>query len=95
MPDGEPGPVRYEVDDGVATVTLDRPDRMNAFTVEMAHELRAAFDRSDADDAVRAVVVTGAGRAFFYLVSGATTSGEGTLGFDSLGAERLRGAACP
>ena len=80
MPDGEPGPVRYEVDDGVATVTLDRPDRMNAFTVEMAHELRAAFDRSDADDAVRAVVVTGAGRAF---CAGADLGAGGGAAFDA------------
>jgi enoyl-CoA hydratase/carnithine racemase len=48
--------------DRVLTVTLNRPDRLNAFTGEMADELLAAFDRADADD-VRAVVVTGAGRA--------------------------------
>src|ERR1700712_3139709 len=48
----------------VLTVTLDRPDRLNAFTGQMADELIAAFDRADADDEVRAVVVTGAGRAF-------------------------------
>ncbi|GAA4821942.1 enoyl-CoA hydratase-related protein [Actinomycetospora corticicola] len=56
--------IGYEVADGIATVTLDRPDRMNAFTPEMATEIVAAFDRSDADDAVRVVVLTGAGRAF-------------------------------
>ncbi len=50
--------------DRVLTVTLDRPDRLNAFTLRMADELIAAFDRADADDEVRAVVVTGAGRAF-------------------------------
>jgi enoyl-CoA hydratase/carnithine racemase len=56
--------IRYEVADGVLTITLDRPDRLNAFTGTMARELMEAFDRADADDDVRAVVVTGAGRAF-------------------------------
>jgi enoyl-CoA hydratase/carnithine racemase len=56
--------IRYEVADGVLTITLDRPDRLNAFTGVMARELIEAFDRADADDDVRAVVVTGAGRAF-------------------------------
>lgn len=54
----------YSVDDGVATVTLNRPQRMNAFTPRMRDELIAAFDETDADDAVRAVIVTGAGKAF-------------------------------
>lgn len=54
----------YSVDDGVATVTLNRPQRMNAFTPRMRDELIAVFDRTDADDAVRAVIVTGAGKAF-------------------------------
>lgn len=56
--------LEYEVADGVLTITLSRPDRLNAFTEEMRDELIAAFDASDADDAVRAVVVTGAGRGF-------------------------------
>jgi enoyl-CoA hydratase/carnithine racemase len=56
--------IRYEVADGVLTITLDRPDRLNAFTPTMQAELISAFDRADADDEVRAVVVTGAGRAF-------------------------------
>ncbi len=50
--------------DGILTLTLNRPDHMNAFTVEMANELVAAFTRINTDDGVRAVVVTGAGRAF-------------------------------
>ncbi|AUW58972.1 enoyl-CoA hydratase [Sphingobium sp. SCG-1] len=55
----------YTVDDAIATITLNRPDRMNALTAQMANELVAAFDATDADDAVRAVIVTGAGdRAF-------------------------------
>jgi enoyl-CoA hydratase/carnithine racemase len=56
--------IRYEVADGVLTITLDRPDRLNAFTRTMMSELIAAFDQADADDDVRAVIVTGAGRGF-------------------------------
>ena len=59
-----PTEIRYESTAGVATVTLDRPDRLNAFTPTMAGELVEAFDRSDADDDVRVVVLTGAGRGF-------------------------------
>lgn len=54
----------YAVRDGILTLTLSRPEQLNAFTVEMAHELIHAFERASADDAVRAVVVTGKGRAF-------------------------------
>jgi enoyl-CoA hydratase/carnithine racemase len=56
--------IAYEVADGVATITLDRPDRLNAFTVRMQRELCAAVDEVDADPAVKAVVVTGRGRGF-------------------------------
>jgi enoyl-CoA hydratase/carnithine racemase len=56
--------INYEVGDQILTITLDRPDRMNAFTPTMLEELLRAFDMADADDDVRAVVVTGAGRAF-------------------------------
>ena len=56
--------VDYTVADGVLTLTLDRPDQLNAFTVTMADELEHAFDRAGSDDDVRAVVVTGRGRAF-------------------------------
>jgi enoyl-CoA hydratase/carnithine racemase len=55
---------RTEVTDNVLTITLDRPDRLNAYTETMQRELLEAFDRADADDDVRAVIVTGAGRAF-------------------------------
>ena len=54
----------WTVDDGILTLTLNRPEQMNAFTVEMADELEAAFRRASDDDAVRAIVVTGAGKAF-------------------------------
>jgi len=56
--------IRYEVKNAVAEVTLNRPDRLNAWTKTMMEELIAAADMADADDAVRAVIVTGAGRAF-------------------------------
>ena len=54
----------WEVDAGILTLTLNRPDQMNSFTVEMANELIAAFGAASEDDSVRAIVVTGAGRAF-------------------------------
>lgn len=54
----------YQVTDGILTLTLNRPDQLNAFTVEMANELVAAFQRAGKDEAVKAIVVTGAGRAF-------------------------------
>jgi enoyl-CoA hydratase/carnithine racemase len=56
--------IRYEIAEQVLTITLDRPDRLNAFTPTMQRELIEAFDRADADDEVRAVIVTGAGRGF-------------------------------
>ncbi len=57
-------PLRFELDAGVATLTLDRPDKLNAFSGAMGEALAAAYRRCDEDDAVRAVVLTGAGRAF-------------------------------
>jgi enoyl-CoA hydratase/carnithine racemase len=59
-----PAPVLYSVRDGVATITLNRPDKLNALTGEMIEGLFTAFDQTDNDDDVRAVIVTGAGRAF-------------------------------
>jgi enoyl-CoA hydratase/carnithine racemase len=56
--------IRYEHDDGVLLLTLNRPEKMNAFTVEMCNELIDACTRANADDAVRAIVVTGEGKAF-------------------------------
>jgi enoyl-CoA hydratase/carnithine racemase len=56
--------ILYEVDDAILTITLNRPDKLNAFTTRMLQELIDAFDRADKDDAVKAVIVTGAGRAF-------------------------------
>jgi len=56
--------ILYRVDDAILTITLNRPEKLNAFTARMMRELLDAFDRADADDAVRVVIVTGAGRAF-------------------------------
>ncbi|MBL7489394.1 crotonase/enoyl-CoA hydratase family protein [Frankia sp. AgB1.9] len=56
--------IRLDSADGIATITLNRPEALNAFTDTMEAELVAAYDLVDADDAVRAVILTGAGRAF-------------------------------
>jgi enoyl-CoA hydratase/carnithine racemase len=63
-----------DVADGILTITLNRPDRLNAWTATMASELMSAFDRADADDDIRVVIVTGAGRGF---CAGADLSGGG------------------
>lgn len=70
-------PILTAVDDGILTITLNRPDKLNALTTGMRVAWCAAFDRADADDAVRAVIVTGAGRAY---CAGADIS-AGTGGF--------------
>lgn len=56
--------LEQRLEDGVLTVMLNRPEKLNAFTVQMADELEDAFNRASADDAVQAVVVAGTGRAF-------------------------------
>ena len=66
--------ITYEVADRIATITLHRPDQLNAFTGTMMREVIDAFDRVDADDEVRVVIVTGAGRGF---CAGADLSGGG------------------
>jgi len=70
--------LKYELDHNVLTITLNRPEKLNAFTTPMAHELIAAFDAADADDEARAIVVTGEGRGF---CAGADLSG-GAKTFD-------------
>jgi enoyl-CoA hydratase/carnithine racemase len=81
--------IRYEVREGVATVTLDRPDRRNTITYPVLEELLAAFARADGDDAVRAVVVTGAGE---YFSAGTDLSpGSGGYDADTAGFKPLRG----
>ncbi|MEY4606743.1 MAG: crotonase/enoyl-CoA hydratase family protein [Ilumatobacteraceae bacterium] len=83
--------IRYEVVDRVATITLDRPDQLNAFTGTMLRELLDAFDRVDADDEVRAVIVTGAGRAF---CAGADLSAGGET-FSAGGSDEMTRAGVP
>lgn len=83
--------VRYEVNHGVALVTLNRPEKLNAWTAQLGAELGDAMAEADGDEAVRAVVVTGAGRAF---CAGADLSGGGFSGAvgapEGTGAPRLR-----
>jgi enoyl-CoA hydratase/carnithine racemase len=72
--------ITYSVDEHIATITLNRPEQLNAFTGTMMHELVDAFDRIDADDEVRVVIVTGAGRGFCAgadLSSGGETFSRG------------------
>jgi enoyl-CoA hydratase/carnithine racemase len=76
LPDIDYEQITTETSDGVFTITLNRPDRLNAWTAQMGQELRTAFDRADADDEVRAIILTGAGRGFCAgadLASGADT----------------------
>ena len=68
--------IRYELADGILTITLNRPDQLNAFTPQMATELIDAFGQASRDDAVRAVIVTGAGKAF---CAGMDLSAEGNV----------------
>ena len=56
--------IRYEIADRILTITLNRPEQLNAFTVTMAEELIMAFEQASEDDAVDAIVVTGAGKDF-------------------------------
>jgi len=81
----------YEVANGVATVTLNRPERLNAFTNRMMRELLDVFDVIDADDDVRVVIVTGAGRGF---CAGADLAGGGET-FSSGGSDEQTAAGIP
>jgi enoyl-CoA hydratase/carnithine racemase len=77
--------IRYELEDRILVLTLNRPERLNAFNREMLVELLDAFDRADADDEVRAVIVTGEGRGF---CAGADLS-SGAASFDREQRERV------
>ncbi len=86
MPDeGSYKHILFAVEDGVATITLNRPKRLNAFHVALGAELESAYARCDADDAVRAVVLTGAGKAFCV---GADMGGGGKTFDDVEGGRR-------
>ncbi|MGW4340949.1 enoyl-CoA hydratase-related protein [Rhodococcus koreensis] len=77
----------YGVHDGIATITLNRPDRLNAFTATMAREIVISLDAADADDDVRVVLITGAGRAFCAgadLADGAATFDDSEAGQDGM-----------
>ncbi len=66
----------YQINENILTLTLNRPEHLNSFTIEMANELVAAFEFASSDDEVRAIVVTGAGRAF---CAGMDLSAEGNV----------------
>jgi len=83
--------IRYEVADRIATITLNRPDQLNAFTGVMMREMIDAFDRVDADDDVRVVIVTGAGRGF---CAGADLSGGGET-FSRGGSDEMTDVGVP
>lgn len=77
--------VSYAVDDRIATVTLNRPEARNGYTVQMADELAAAFDEADRDESVRVVVMTGTGKDFCVgadLSAGGLDVGSGDASWD-------------
>ncbi|MFN9848611.1 MAG: enoyl-CoA hydratase-related protein [Alphaproteobacteria bacterium] len=87
----------YDLEGPVLTITLNRPDKLNAYTATMGAELTDAFQRADADDAVRVVIVTGAGRGFCAgadISAGAgafDTQAEGSVAFQAPGQARADG----
>ena len=74
--------ILYEVKDEVLLITLNRPDRLNAWNNQMLQDLINAFDRADADDEIGAIIITGAGRGF---CAGADLSGAGPATFQRAG----------
>ena len=87
--------ILYEIEDNILTITLNRPDQLNSFTTTMMHELIDAADRFDADDNVRAVIFTGAGRGFCAgadLSEGANTFNAGSRS-DEAERAKIRGDA--
>jgi enoyl-CoA hydratase/carnithine racemase len=75
----------YQVDDSIATITFNRPERMNALTPDLEAALHGAFDRADADRAVRVIILTGAGRAFSAGYDQGQTGKSGTRHSDPKG----------
>jgi len=76
--------ITYEVESNILTLTLNRPDKLNAFTGKMMAEMIDALDCADADDAVKAIIITGAGRGF--CAGADLSSGSNTFNADSDGA---------
>ena len=77
--------ILYSVEESIATITLNRPERMNALTHELEAELHRIFDRADADRAVRVIILTGAGRAFRAGYDQSTTDKSGARHSDPKG----------
>jgi enoyl-CoA hydratase/carnithine racemase len=85
MAEGTRNDLIYSVEEGIATITLNRPERMNALTHELEAELHRTFDKADADRAVRVIILTGAGRAFCAGYDQAQPEGSGTRPLDPKG----------
>lgn len=89
MTDTKTDVVLYEVADGIATITLNRPDRLNAWTSPLARSYYASLDKAAADDDVRVIVLTGAGRGFCAGADMDSLQGNPDADDESLGPERL------
>jgi enoyl-CoA hydratase len=85
MPQETSNELLYSVEDSIATITFNRPERMNALTHELEAELHRAFDKADADRTVRVIILTGAGRAFCAGYDQAQTGKSGTRHTDPKG----------
>ena len=77
--------ILYSVEERIATITLNRPDRMNALTKNLLEELHRAFDAADADRNVKVIIMTGAGAAFSAGFDQATTPASGVRVIDPKG----------
>ena len=85
MPQETSNDLLYSVEESIATITFNRPERMNALTHDLEAELHRAFDKADADRAVRVIILTGAGRAFCAGYDQAQTGKSGTRHSDPKG----------
>ena len=85
--------IKLEIENGVATLTLNRPDKLNAFNTQMMKEMIACFDHTDANDDVKVVIVTGAGRAF--CAGADLSSGAATFDYDAQAGGERKDARTP